>query len=307
MPYGISPMVIYYNTDLIDFDRMRERGLNAPEWEVDDEPTWSFDQFAAAASFATRPAKRTRGLYIEPTLRGLAPFVYSGGGALFDNEAEPTSLAFSEEETRSALERSLELLRDPHVNLTERQLAKASPEEWFVRGRVGMIAGFRSMVPRLRRVQGLNWNVMPMPAIDKAATIGDITGLCLAARGDVSMAADFLVQAASARSVAVVTRVGHLAPANLEVALSDEFLQPGRQPANARVFNASMRSMENPPLVLNWGALEEAVAQSLNRLISVPILDLDRLAAQIDRISQRVLQAENDQPAGDASESASTD
>ena len=176
-----------------------------------------------------------------------------------------------------------------------------------MRGRVGMIAGFRSMVPRLRRVQGLNWDVMPMPAIDKAATIGDITGLCLAARGDVSMAADFLVQAASARSVAVVTRVGHLAPANLEVALSDEFLQPGRQPANARVFNASMRSMENPPLVLNWGALEEAVAQSLNRLISVPILDLDRLAAQIDRISQRVLEAENDEPAGDASEGASTD
>ena len=30
MPYGVSPMVVYYNTDLIDFDRMAQRGLDVP-------------------------------------------------------------------------------------------------------------------------------------------------------------------------------------------------------------------------------------------------------------------------------------
>ena len=31
MPYSVSPMVIYYNTDLIDFERMRERDLPVPD------------------------------------------------------------------------------------------------------------------------------------------------------------------------------------------------------------------------------------------------------------------------------------
>ncbi|WP_372728827.1 ABC transporter substrate-binding protein [Nocardioides sp.] len=290
MPYGISPMVIYYNRDLVDFERMRARGLNAPELVDGSDVRWSFDQFAAAARFATRPAKGTRGLYIEPTLRGLAPFVYSGDGTLFDSEAEPTSLAFSEDDSRAALERTLELLRDPHVNLTDRQLARATPQEWFERGRVGMIAGFRGLVPELRQVQGLNWDVMPMPSLESPATIGDITGLCLSSgSADISRAADFLVHATSAPAVSTVTRVGYLAPANLEVALSDDFLQPGRQPQHSRVFNASVRSMETPPLIFAWDELEDAVAGALRRLVSVPVLDLDALTEQIDRISQRVL------------------
>jgi multiple sugar transport system substrate-binding protein len=290
MPYGISPMVIYYNKELVDFARMRERGLDAPDPEADD-PRWTFEQFAAAASFATRPGKHTRGLYVEPTLRGLAPFIYSGGGTLFDNADTPTSLAFSDGDTRAALERTLELLRDPHLNLTEKQLAKASPLKWFKRGRVAMIEGFRSLVPELRQVQGLEFDVMPMPVLDTSATVGDITGLCLSAdAASMPDAADFLVHAMSAESVARVARTGYLAPANLEVALSDDFLQPGRQPEHARVFSSSVRSMEIPPPLDSWSELQNAVAGSLDELVSVAVLDdLDALLSQIDEESQTVL------------------
>ena len=46
------------------------------------------------------PRTGTRGVYVDPTLRGLAPFIYSGGGAMFDDEESPTSLAFSDDDTR---------------------------------------------------------------------------------------------------------------------------------------------------------------------------------------------------------------
>ena len=73
MPYGISPMVIFYNKDLVDFDRMEARGLDVPEAEEGGRLTWTFDQFAAAADFATRPRRGTRGVYVAPTLRGAGP------------------------------------------------------------------------------------------------------------------------------------------------------------------------------------------------------------------------------------------
>ena len=65
MPYGISPMVIYYNRKLVDFQAMAERGLDVPT--VDDEdlakkPTWSLEQFQIAAEYASRPRRGDRRL-----------------------------------------------------------------------------------------------------------------------------------------------------------------------------------------------------------------------------------------------------
>lgn len=288
MPYGISPMVIYYNTELIDFERMRLRGLPAPS---DDENTrWTFEEFAAAADFATRPGRGTRGLHVDPTLRGLAPFIYSGGGAIFDDDINPTSLAFSSGDTQDALARTLELLRDAPVNLTEKQLAEAQPLDWFKDGRLGMIEGFRSLVPELRQVKGLQFDVMPMPTLDTAATVGDITGLCLSAdAADTAKAADFLVYATSVDSVRRVVQAGFLAPANLDVALSEDFLQSGQLPAHASVFNNSVRALRIAPLLDNFSELEAAVSGSLQELVNVTILSLEELTAQIDAESKPVL------------------
>lgn len=289
MPYGISPMVIFYNLGLVDFERMRQRDLPAPG--DDDHKGWSFEQFASAARFATRPRQHTRGVYIDPTLRGLSPFLYSGGGDPFDDGDDPTSLDFSSDGSRSALTRTLELLRDPHLTLTAKQLAKATPLEWFERGRLGMIEGFRSLVPELRTVQGLEFDVMPMPVLDSSATIGDVTGLCISREAaSTAEAADFLVHATSTEWVSRVAAAGYLAPANLQVAFSDDFLQAGRLPAHAGVFNTSVRSMEFPPLLTDWAELEAAVAASLQQLVYAPgVLDLDAQTEQIDEESRAVL------------------
>ena len=293
MPYAISPMVIYYNKELVDFARMQKREISAPDPESDN-PHWNFDQFISAAEFATRPRKGTRGVYIEPTLNGLAPFIYSGGGQVFDDEEDPTSLAFSSDETRSALERTLPLLRDPHVTLTQQQLAKAPALTWFERGRLGMIAGFRSLVPELRQVQGLDFDVMPMPSLDGGATVGDITGLCMSAdAASSSEAADFLVHALSTDAVSRVVRSGYLVPANLEVAASDDFRQPGRLPDHSGVFSTSVRTLQVPPLIDTMPQLEKAVSGSLDDLLNVPVLDLEAVTDKIDEESQPVLDPES--------------
>ena len=101
---------------------MELRGLDVPA----DHRRWNWDQFVAAANFAARPTRGTKGVAIDPTLGGIAPFVYSGGGNLFDDDNDPTSLAFSSDDTQDALETTLQLLRDPKVTLSEEQLPTTS-------------------------------------------------------------------------------------------------------------------------------------------------------------------------------------
>lgn len=301
MPYGISPMVIFYNTEMVDFERMQRRGLPVPLLALDPESltqTWSFDTFAAAAEFASRPRTNSRGVSVEPTLETLAPFIYSGGGQLFDDVDDPTSLAFSDDATRAALERSLELLRNPLVTPTENQLARRSPLEMFKRGKLAMIQGYRDLVPELRLEQGLEFDVIAMPVLETAATVGRVTGLCLSAgTTDASSAADFMISFASTPSVEQVVSTGHLVPANLEVALSDAFLQEGRLPRHAGVFNSSVRSIHFEPLLTTWTELERAVSSSLERLLNEPLLDdLDALTEQIDEESRAVLDPDGVEP-----------
>jgi multiple sugar transport system substrate-binding protein len=292
MPYGISPMVIYYNTELVDFDQMERRGLLVPE----EREAWTFEMFTAAAQFASR--RGANGVYIKPGVRTFAPFVYSGGGQVFDDEDAPTSLAFSDGDSVEAMERTLEVLRRPQLTLSEKQIAERTPLEWFKRGELGMMAGYRRLVPELRQVQGLDFDVISMPILDGLATTGDITGLCLSAdAASTPAAADLMVDLLGTPAVERVVRAGYLVPANSQVALSEEFLQPGRLPEHSSVFNNSVRAIQIPPLLTVWPELEEAVAPELDQLVQVPVLDdLEERLADIDEESRPVLESDTATP-----------
>ena len=291
MPVGISPMVIFYNTELIDFDKMGARGLAMPG---EERMTWGFEAFTAAAEFASRPRRETRGIQVEPTVENLSPFIYSGGGDVFNDATEPTSLSFSSEDSRAALEEVLPVLRDPRLTLSEEQLERHTAMEWFRRGKLGMIQGYRDDVPMLREVTGLQFNVIQMPSLERSATVGELSGMCVSSgTGNVTAAADFLAHMASSVSVRRVATEGYLVPANLEVALSSDFVQPGRAPDNAEVFTNAVRSIVLPPLIDDQAELELVVADNLVELLTAPILtDLEALTEQIDLESRTVLDPE---------------
>ncbi len=288
MPYGISPTVVYYNTDLIDFEDMRERGLPAPPTDLRG---WNLEMFAAAAAEATRPRLRTRGVHVEPTLRGLAPFVYSGAGQLYDDEDEPTSLALADDDAQEALTDTLGLLRNPLVTLTGRQLRQAGALAWFERGRLGMVTGTRSLTPQLRDVDGLDFDVMPMPLIDDQVSVGDMTGLCISSDNEnLARTADVLVSLIDDEAVAEVAAEGYLVPANLEVALTDKFLQPLQMPRNANIFNTSVRDLVVDDLLDPSSPLSQAVLPAVRDLFTAPVLDdLDQRTTLIDTVSRSVL------------------
>ncbi|GAB4012557.1 ABC transporter substrate-binding protein [Nocardioides ultimimeridianus] len=280
MPYTVSPMVIYYNTDLIDLDAMRRRGMNVPPV---DRSTLTLEEFRGLARYAARDG--AAGLAIEPTLRGLAPFIYSGGGQLFDNTTTPTSLALGDGGSVSALRSTLEILRDARLTLTSSQLAAHSAVQWFERGRVGMVAGFRSLVPELRRTSGLHFDVLPMPAVGANRTVGDFTGVCLLAghRHQPARSADFLAYLVGDRAMTRLAAADSVQPSNLHVAYADSFQQPGQQPAHASVFTETLRNIVAPPLGVPWDRLEALVDPDLTALMYQPG-DLGDLGQRLDAI-----------------------
>lgn len=305
MPYGISPLVVYYNTALVDFELMAERGLDVPNLDEEARLRWSLEEFRVAAEFASRPRRGTSGLYVPPTLDGLSPFILSGGGDVFDDDDDPTSLDLSSDDSRSALEQALPILRDPRLTLTSDQLARETASTWFERGKLGMIVGDRSLTAAFRRVPGLQFGVMPIPTIDDPATVGSITGVCIAAdTPDLAESADLLVDIISTPSVQRVVPAGYLVPANQTVALTDDFLQPARQPLRAEVFNESVRNLYVPPLLDDEAALEDAVEPGIELLLNIEIPDIEALTAQIDAASRAVLSPEEptDGPTGSPSD-----
>ncbi|HEY3530732.1 MAG TPA: extracellular solute-binding protein [Nocardioides sp.] len=283
LPYGVQPAVIFYNKQLVKLGRIRN-----------DPPKpgqgWSLDQFAAAVRWAVTHDPGVAGAHLDADLAGVAPFIYSGGGNLFDNAGQPTSLALSDDTNVQTLTQTLRALRAPGAGLTPEQLQKHSALEWFMRGRVAMIEGSRRMVPDLRAADGLRFDVMPMPSLSTSATVGNLTGLCLSrTASDVATAADFLVYASSPGALALVSYGGYLQPANQSVALSDAFQQPELQPRHSAAFTFSVKSMVYPPAVSGSDELDLAVDPLLQKLLDGSPGDVPRLARRIDRASYRIL------------------
>ena len=287
MPHGVSPMVIYYNTNLIDFETMREQGLPAPE----SNNGWTFDQFAAAADYATR--RGTKGVYISASLLGLSPFILSGGGQIFDDPKAPTTLTLSDESSQDALSRTMDLLRTDRLTLSPRQLRQKSALQRFKEGKLGMIAGFRRLVPELRKTPSLDFDVMPIPILDNSRTVGDVTGLCMSSKPEsVSAAADFIVHAISTTSVSEVAEAGYLVPSNNEVSESEAFLQTDKLPAHAEVFNKTVRDIAVSPLIDDYARLEAVIHPGIYRLFYARVLNIEAVTESIDEASRSVVAPE---------------
>ena len=293
MPYGYSPMVIYYNTRLVDFARMERRGLDVPSEDARAEGRWTFAEFAAAAGFAARPATRSAGVHLEPTLEALTPFILSGGGQVYDDPNEPTSLALSDDDSLAALSTTLQLLRNPLVTLSDEQLARQDAVAWFEEGRLGMIAGYRSLTPQLRQAEGLGFDVMTMPSLGAARTVGEATAVCMSREViDTEAAADFVFAVTGEEAVGEVTAAGYLVPANLLVTTTDAFVQPGRMPRTVQAFKEAIRDIELPPLLDSYDALARVADDDVARLFSIRVLtpaSLEAIATRIDQESAQVL------------------
>ena len=133
---------------------------------------WTWEMFTTAARQASRgPAS---GVYIEPSLEAITPFVWSAGGEIVDDVQAPTTLTLSDGDSREALEQVLALVRDPQVTPTGSELDEQDAVSRFAEGKLGMILGTRELTPDLRAAEDLRFDVMPLPRLGPQRTVSEM-------------------------------------------------------------------------------------------------------------------------------------
>jgi multiple sugar transport system substrate-binding protein len=297
MPHDVSPYVVYYNPDLVDLARLGAEGEQPPS-ALDG---WTWEAFSVAARRAARGP--TSGVHLEPSLTALAPFIWSAGGDLVDDPQAPTTLTLSGGDSQAALEQVLALIRDPQVTPADGRLTGPAAVKRFTRGRLGMIVGSRALTPAFRKAEDLSFDVMPLPSLGRVRTVADMTGYCISSETDaLDAAGDLLAFAVSREGAAITTRTGYIVPSNLEVANSAVFLQQAQQPNSSFIFNEGVRRAQTLPYTPAWPELTARLQPHLDRMFYAPLIDLDRLLADIDEASREVLA-----PPGDVAQESDSD
>ena len=103
LPQNISSLVVYYNRDL--FKRAK-----VPE----PKAGWTWDEMVQKAIKLTRDTNGDgdidqHGLGVEPSIIRIAPFVWSNGGEVVDDEEAPTRLALDSPEATEAMQKFFDL------------------------------------------------------------------------------------------------------------------------------------------------------------------------------------------------------
>ena len=181
MPADVSPLVVYYNPTP---DRPRPHRRARPQ---PGRPEGRLVARGVRPRRAAGPSTRaSAGSTSQPDLEQVAPFIWSGGGEVVDDSDEPTTLTLSEGASADALEKLLELVRDPALTFNQDgPRAGSSALERFEAGKLGMILGYRDLTPRLRAQQSLTFDVMPLPRLSGAAPPSPtMSGLCISAKSE---------------------------------------------------------------------------------------------------------------------------
>ena len=249
LPQNVSSLVVYYNARLFE-----AAGLPRPRAD------WTYDDFLTAARKLTRGG--VDGVGVEPTVIRSAPFVWSAGGELVDDEAAPTRFLYDTPPARRGLEA---LLATARYAPSASEAASQPLEERFVAGKLGMLLSSRVEVPTLRTIDDFEWDVAGFPTIERPATVLHTDGFCLPRDGDSDRAWRFVEFASGTEGQPLLARAGRTVPSNREVAASPAFLDPRRPPRSNQVFLDAIDSMRRLPTTPNWEKAEESANRALER------------------------------------------
>ena len=290
LPQNISSLVVYFNRDLF-------RRFRVPE----PRSGWTWTEFVAKAGLLTRDAQGrvalggdpdtggvrpvSYGLGVEPTLIRIAPFVWSNGGELVDNERRPTRLTLDTPEARQALQAFLDL-RAQGVVPTDEEVEAEDDESRFANGRLGMLLSSRRSTPTFRTITEFEWDVAPLPRHLRLAGILHSDAYCMtAASSRKDDAWRFVEFALGSEGQRIVARTGRTVPSLISISRSEAFLDPSQPPRNARVFLDAIPTIRRLPSVSTWPEIEDATGGVLENglYLGQPV---DQVIRELDRVTR---------------------
>ena len=275
-PQNISSLVVYWNRALF-----AKAGVPAPA------AGWTWEQFAQTAKRLTSDG--VKGVGIDPSITRMAPFVWSNGGEVVDDPAQPTRTALHEPAARAALQKVLDLI-DSGVTPDKEQMAAQGLEEQFMTGKVAMFMSSRVEVPALREQRGLDFDVAGLPVMGRPASVLHSDAYCVARTStEQDAAAKFVAYAVGRQGQTVTALGGRTVPSLKAVATSPAFLSPTRAPESSQVFLDAIPVLRHTPVTPAWPEVEDVIGTQLQRAFEDGV-PLDEVIAEIRAQADPLLQ-----------------
>ena len=282
MPQNVSSLVVYYNADMF-----AEVGLPEP---ADD---WTWDDMVAAAQALTIDEDGDgitdqHGLGVEPSIIRLAPFVWSNGGEIVDDEENPTRFTLDTPEAQEAMTKFFGLQTLHRVVPNDVEYEAEDPESRFQNGRMAMVLSSRRSTPSFRTIEDFDWDVAPLPRMKEPAGILHSDAYCMATASKNKAAAWRFVEFALGKEGApIVAQSGRTVPSLIEVAESEAFLDPDAEPSRSRVFLDTIPYIRRVPNVSTWPEIEDAAEGILEQALyeGLPVTEV---AGQLDEATRDI-------------------
>jgi multiple sugar transport system substrate-binding protein len=260
LPQNISSLVVYYN-----------RGLFKQAKVPEPEPGWTWDDMVQKAIRLTRDTNGDgdidqHGLGVEPSIIRIAPFVWSNGGELVDDEDAPTRFELDTPEATDAMQKFFDLRREHLVIPSEQEVEAEDDETRFQNGREAMVLSSRRATPAFRTITAFDWDVAPLPRHDEEAGILHSDAYCLTRASDNKDAAwAFMEFALGEEGQRITARSGRTVPSLKTVAQSNSFLDPSLKPAHSEVFLDGIPAIRRVPTISTWPEIEDAAESILEQ------------------------------------------
>ena len=262
IPKDFTPMLMYANLQLF-----QRAGVLVPYggW------TWEqFDDAMKKISALKDPNGTVYGSVIATWPAVLRQIVWACGGDFFHGN-DFTDVTLDGPGAIAAIERIRRMRFDEHTayNATGGD-AQGLGEQEFYTGRVGVVGPIgRWRTPRFRSIDNFQWDVVPFPHMkgkDPANVIAVVAWGMSSTTKHPDKAFKLMKFLCGPRGQKLTARSGLAVPCTRSVAESDDFLQPGQRPANARLFIdliGSARIGQMPPQPEFARILQEEVAQTI--------------------------------------------
>ncbi|MFC5291261.1 ABC transporter substrate-binding protein [Actinokineospora guangxiensis] len=275
MPQNISSLVVYWNRALF-----ADAGVEAPR------AGWTWAEFARTARALTGDG--VKGVGIDPSITRMAPFIWSSGGGIVDDDTAPTRTTLHEPGARAALDAVAELVASG-ATPTKEEVAAQGLVERFMTGKVAMFLSSRVEVPALREQRGLDFDVAGLPVFDEPASVLHSDAYCVAANSPNKDAATrFIAYAVGQQGQTVTALGGRTVPSLRSVATSPAFLSPTRAPASSQVFLDAIPLLRHTPVTPVWPEVEDIIGTQLERAFADGV-PLEEALAEIRRQADPLL------------------
>jgi multiple sugar transport system substrate-binding protein len=276
LPQNSSSLAIYYNLDIFD------------EFKVPyPEAGWDWPTFASTAARLTvdRDGDGRIGVYglvADPTISRYAAFIWGAGGDFVDNVDRPSKIILDSMEAQEGL-KFLASLGPGGMKVTPSEVESRRMTDLvrFSTGHAAMLIHSRRIVPTLREIPGLRWNVAPLPIGKTPANVLHSDAFCMSAGArDKEATWTFMEFALGPVGQKILAETGRTVPSLRSVAESDSFmkgtsfaagfgLESATLPANNQSFIDNIAISRRLPTIATLPAVEASFNQAFKHAFYV--------------------------------------